>query len=142
MPINFQLEELYIEDKAEREKAKSKEEIDNLIANTKIRLNKLRIILPNIDESEIWNCHYAAYLLQHGEGSADFELAHDYAKKAVDMGSNVTKWLYAATLDRLLISQGKLQKFGTQYQIIGGKKVYAPTDQTVTDAEKKEYGVL
>jgi hypothetical protein len=58
------------------------------------------------------------------------------------MGSRVTKWLYAATLDRLLISHGKLQKFGTQYQIIGGKKVYAPTDKTVTDAEKKEYGVL
>ncbi len=142
MSINLQLEDLYIEDKAEREKAESKEEFDFLIANTKVRLDKLRVILPTLDESEIWNCHYAAYLLQHGDGSADFALAHGYAKKAVDMGSRVTKWLYAATLDRLLISQGKLQKFGTQYQIIGGKKVYAPTDQTATDAEKKEYGVL
>jgi hypothetical protein len=142
MSINLQLEELYIEDKAEREKVESKEEVDILIANTKVRLDKLRAILPTLDESEIWNCHYVAYLLQHGEGSADFALAHEYAKKAVNMGSRVTKWLYAATLDRLLISHGKLQKFGTQYQIIGGKKVYAPTDKTVTDAEKKEYGVL
>lgn len=142
MPINLQLEDLYNEDKAEREKAESKEELEQLAANTKVRLDKLRVILPTLDDSEIWNCHYAAYHLQHGEGSADFALAHEYAKKAVNMGSRVTKWLYAATLDRLLISQGKLQKYGTQYQIIGGKKVYAPTDQTVTDAEKKEYGVL
>lgn len=142
MSINLQLEDLYIEDKAEREKAESKEEVDILIANTKVRLDKLRVILPTLDESEIWNCHYVAYLLQHGEGSADFALAHEYAKKAVNMGSRVTKWLYAATLDRLLISQGKLQKFGTQYQIIGGKKVYAPTDGTIDKSIRSEYGII
>lgn len=142
MTINLQLEDLYNEDKAEREKAVNKEEIEQLTANTNVRLDKLRIILPTLDESEIWNCHYTAYLLQHGEGTADFALAHKYAKKAVDMGSRVTKWLYAATLDRLLISQGKLQKFGTQYQMIDGKKVYAPTDGTVSDAIKKEHGVI
>lgn len=142
MSINLQLEDLYIEDKAEREKAESKEEIDILITNTKVRLDKLRVILPTLDESEIWNCHYAAYLLQHGEGSVDFALAHEYAKKAVNMGSRVTKWLYAATLDRLLISQGKLQKYGTQYQIIGGKKVYAPTDGTIDKSIKSEYGII
>jgi hypothetical protein len=39
MSINLQLEELYIEDKAEREKVESKEEVDILIANTKVRLD-------------------------------------------------------------------------------------------------------
>ncbi len=142
MSINLQLEDLYHKDKAERLKAESKAEITQLVLNTRHRLNKLRDLLPNLDETEIWNCHYVAYLLQHGEGSADFALAHDYAKKAVAMGSQVTKWLYAATLDRLLISQGKLQKYGTQYQLVNGKKIYAPTDNTISDAVKKEYGVL
>lgn len=141
MSINLQLDNLYNEDKVERQNAKTKEEVDRLLYATQIRLKKLREILPTLDESEIWNCHYAAYLLQHGEGTADFALAHEYAKKAVDMGSRVTKWLYAATLDRFLISQGKLQKFGTQYQVIDGKKVYAPTDGTVDESVRFEYGI-
>jgi len=142
MSINLQLEDLYNEDKAERQNAETKEEVDQLLRNTQLRLKKLRVILPTLDESEIWNCHYTAYLLQHGEGTADFALAHDYAKKAVYMGSRVTMWLYAATLDRLLISQGKLQKFGTQYQVIGGKKVYAPTDGTIDESVRAEYGIM
>lgn len=137
MSINVQLEELYHTDREERLKAKSKAEIAQLVLNTRYRLNKLREILPTLDESEIWNCHYAAYLLQHGEGSADFTLAHDYAKKAVAMGSQVTKWLYAATLDRLLISQGKLQKYGTQYQLVNGKKFMPQkTAKSVTPKRK------
>lgn len=133
---------MYNQDKNERIAASSDDQIKNLIVHTQQRLKKLRKILPIIDESEIWNCHYAAYLLQHGESTADFELAHEYAKKAVDMGSRVTKWLFAATLDRLLISQGKLQKFGTQYQMINGEKVYADSDGTVSESEKIEHGVI
>ncbi len=142
MPINLQLEDLYNEDKTERLKADSGEELSLLRKNTHNRLKKLREIIPTLDESEIWNCHYVAYLLQHGESIADYKLAHEYAKKAVALGSRVTKWLYAATLDRLLISQGKLQKYGTQYQMINGEKVYAESDGTISESEKIEHGVI
>lgn len=140
--INILLENLYYEDKNERENATTKEQIETLNISTKHRLKQLSQLIPNIDVSEIWNCHYIAYLLQHGDGPKDFKVAHEYAKKAVDMGSRVTKWLYAATLDRYLISTGKLQRYGTQYRMIDGKKVYGPTDGTITEEEKSEHGVV
>lgn len=139
--INIALENLYFEDKKEREAATTQERIDTLETNTKNRLKQLDQLIPRVDTKEIWNCHYIAYLLQHGNCPEDFRLAHEYAKKAVDMGSCVTKWLYAATLDRYLISIGRLQKYGTQYQIVNGEKIYAPTDGTITETEKIEHGV-
>lgn len=142
MTINLQLADLYNEDKTERLNAESSEDLSVLLVNTRSRLKKLREIIPTLDESEIWNCHYVAYLLQHGESTNDYKLAREYAKKAVALGSRVTKWLYAATLDRLLISQGKLQKYGTQYQMINGEKVYAESDGTISESEKIEHGVI
>lgn len=142
MSICAQLEDLYTEDKAEREQAKTAEQTAQLAAHTRERLAKLHKLLPTLDLTEIWNCHYLSYLLHHSEDPADYVRAHEYAAKAVEMGSNVTKWLYAATLDRMLMSQGKRQKYGTQYTMVDGQKVYAPCDGTVSDAERRECGVI
>lgn len=57
------------------------------------------------------------------------------------MGSNVTKWLYAATLDRYLLSQGKKQKYGTQFIKKGDVWEMAPFDNSITDAERAKYFV-
>lgn len=142
MTINIELKNLYLKDKAERAKIKENTKHSKLLEiHTSERLKKLKQILQTIDKSEIWNCHYIAYLLQHGNSTDDYKLAHDYAKKAVNMGSNVTKWLYAATLDRWLVSQGKKQKFGTQFKNINGKWVLSPIDGSLSDEQRKEYGV-
>lgn len=140
--INTVLEKLYLEDKKERDGELTQSQVGILEKNTSKRLKQVYSLLPNIDESEIWNCHYVAYLLQHGSSSEDLKLAHKYARKAVKMGSRVTKWLYAATKDRYLISTGRSQKYGTQYQIINGKKVYYPSDGTISKSEKLEHGVV
>lgn len=68
-----------------------------------------------------------------------YKLAHDYARKAVKLGSNVTKWLFAASLDRWLVSQGKPQKYGTQFNIKTGE-IY-DYDRSTSDQERSEYGV-
>lgn len=138
--INTELEKLYYEDKNERESNTIQSEKE-LTDNTKKRIETLKKMLPAVDTEEIWNCHYIAYLLHHGDSTEDYKLAHYYAKKAVEMGSSVTKWLYAATLDRLLISQGKPQKYGTQFKLIDSKKVYFPTDGTISEEEKIKHGV-
>ncbi|CAN5221876.1 hypothetical protein BH09PAT2_BH09PAT2_10430 [soil metagenome] len=140
MSIHIELENLYYEDKKERENVKKSEE-SILIVHTKERIGRLKKMIPRIDTSEIWNCHYIAYLFQHGETTEDYRLAHEYAKKAVDMGSNVTEWLYAATLDRYLISQGKLQKFGTQFEQVNGAWQQMPVDTSFTDKERISHGV-
>lgn len=127
MTISTALEDLYFEDKHHRETAKSAKQISQMESDTRKRINVAKNMLASIDETEIWNCHYLAYLLHHSDKPDDYKLAHEYASKAVAMGSRVTKWLFAATLDRWLVSQGKKQKYGTQYQILNGEKVYFPS---------------
>lgn len=142
MAINVELENLYFADKKERDEFNDSDKaIKILEGNGRKRLARVKEILPEIDTNEIWNCHYLALLYQHGETTEDYENAHKYAKKAVGMGSNVTKWLYAATLDRWLVAQGKPQKFGTQFKQVNGEWKLLPVDNTITDEERFKYGV-
>lgn len=144
MPVNKTLEKLYNEDLADRQKS-LKDAIPGKELNRrdKERLIKLRKLLPEIDTSEIWNCHYVAYLFQHGKTSEDYKKAHEYARRAVNLGSSATKWLYAATFDRWLVSQGKPQKFGTQFRLNkkGTWELILPIDKNTTDKERAKFGV-
>ena len=142
MAIHSKLEKLYLNDKKDRQlfnKGKLTER--DLRANDTKRINILEEILPQVDENEIWNCHYICLLLMHSwsDDPLIFKKAHQYAKKAIKLGSSVTKWLYAASLDRWLSSQGKKQKFGTQFNTKTGKIL--PYDKKTSDQERKEYGV-
>ncbi len=73
--------------------------------------------------------------------SCNFELANQLAERAIELGEDDARWLYAATLDRYLTSQGKPQKYGTQYQNVDGKWVLLPVDPATTDEERAEYRV-
>lgn len=142
MTINPQLEQLYLDDKSDRqlfENGKLSEQ--QLKQNDTNRLGTFNAIAPTIDEKEIWNCHYSCLLLMHSWSNdpAVYQKAHQYAKKAVKLGSKVTKWLYAASLDRWLVSQGKPQKFGTQYNL--ATKQIIDYDPTTSDSERSAYGV-
>jgi hypothetical protein len=142
MTINLQLEQLYLDDKSDRQlfdEGKISEK--QLRQNDTYRQEVLNTILPTLDETEIWNCHYACLLLMHSwsDVPATYKLAHDYAQKAIKLGSNVTKWLYAASLDRWLVSQGKKQKFGTQFNTTTG--IICDYDSKTSDQERKDYGV-
>lgn len=142
--INTELEKLYFEDKNDRKLESLNDFIqDEIDERDSMRLKRVYEMIKSkeIDENEIWNCHYVALLLQNGDSSQDFKLAHEYAKKAVDMGSEVTKWLYAATLDRYLLSIGEKQKYGTQFDLSGDEPKLAPYDESTTDEERAKYGV-
>jgi len=142
MAINIQLENMYYEDLEDRVQFDDGTLTEHeLSKRDSIRLETFLKLEPEIDKNEIWNCHYACLLLMHSaEAEPNFyEKAHWYAKKAVDMGSNVTKWLYAASLDRWLVSQGKKQKYGTQYDIKTGRIL--PYDNETTDTERKNFGL-
>jgi hypothetical protein len=142
MTIHFKLEQLYLDDKKDRKLFEADKMSETQLKAHDIQRSKiLEKILPEIDESEIWNCHYACLLLMHSWSNDPkiFKKAHDYAKKAVEMGSTVTKWLYAASLDRWLVSQGKLQKYGTQYDSTTGKIL--PYDIETTEDQRKKYSV-
>jgi len=142
MTIDLQLEQLYLDDKSDRQLFdEGKVSEQQLRQNDAHRQEALNRILPTLVETEIWNCHYACLLLMHSwsDDPATYKLAHDYARKAIKLGSNVTKWLYAASLDRWLVSQGKKQKFGTQFNTATG--IICDYDSNTSDQERGDYGV-
>lgn len=57
----------------------------------------------------------AAFILQHGNSSDDFLLAHHLALVALSLGTDQAKWIAAASLDRFLLSVGRPQIYGTQF---------------------------
>jgi len=87
--------------------------------------------------------YHAAMIFQHGNCPDHFKLANQLADKAVALGSKEAKWLYAATLDRYLMSQGKPQKFGTQFMKPGGTDTWQlyTLDPATTDEERARYNV-
>lgn len=140
MAVSSELRKLYEKDK--RERTDSSINGDVLKQHSEQKIKRAKELIQEIDTNDIWNLHYLAYLLQHGTTIEDYKMAHEFAKKAVKLGSTVSKWLFAATLDRWLVSQGKKQKFGTQFKK-NNKGVWEilPVDGTISNEQRKEYGV-
>ena len=82
----------------------------------------------------------AAFVFQHGNCSNHYLLAHALADQAIQRGDerSVTKFIYAATLDRYLMNTGKLQRYATQYMgdSDGCNMKLSATDPATTDAER------
>ena len=86
--------------------------------------------------------YYAGFILQHSMCNSHIKLANTLAAAAIDRGDENAKWLYAASMDRYLVGEGKPQKYGTQFAMRDGKPVQYPVDPGVTDAERAKYNVL
>lgn len=145
MAINIELEKFYYDDVEERKSVDldNKNKVDAFEERTIDMINKVKelLALETIDLTEIWNLHYLAYILQHSENSSNYKLANKFASEAVRLGSTVSKWIYAATLDRCLIAEGKKQKYGTQYKLENGKWITQPVDEGTTDEERNGFGL-
>ena len=63
---------------------------------------------------------FAAMVFQHGRDPEDYLLAHVLASTAVAKGNRNGLWLGAASLDRYLLSVGKKQIYGTQFDLEKG----------------------
>lgn len=79
---------------------------------------------------------YAAFIFQHGDCPEHYLLANRLAQIAMDSGYADARWIYAATLDRYLMSLGQPQKYGTQKTWIDGKFQLYPVDPATTDEER------
>ena len=78
---------------------------------------------------------HAALILQHSSEADDYLLAHEMSVVAALQGEKDGRWLAAASGDRFLMTIGRKQRFGTQYEPADapGKFRLAPTDTQVTD---------
>jgi hypothetical protein len=91
--------------------------------------------------SEDFYC--AAMIFQHGNGKEDFHKAHELALRAVALRPDYdsARWLVAATLDRELMTEGRPQKYGTQYRKTGGHWELYDFDPSTTDEERAHWRV-
>ena len=84
----------------------------------------------------------AAMVLQHGQTSDDYLLAHEFSVIALAKGEARAKWLAAATEDRFLMQIKRPQRFGTQFYGTPDQRweLYA-TAVGVTDQLRAQLGV-
>ncbi len=120
--ISEVLQSLYKEDVEDRSSKNWDTATDEEILWLKRRDKKRKnadLFLHGLDSiKKALDYHHGAYILQHGETLQDFALAHEFAKKAVDLGDESAKWLFAATLDRYLLLIGKPQNTEHNFRLI------------------------
>lgn len=122
-PISEQIQHIYDSDQSDRKSLKTYLIPTNqklVIKRDSIRLEKVRNIhsdylkqkieLSNQDKFNL------AMILHHGKTTEDLEKAHELASEVAKSDSEIqnAEWLEKATYDRLQLSLGKPQKYGTQ----------------------------
>jgi hypothetical protein len=88
---------------------------------------------------------HAAMIFQHGDRRAHIQRARELALKAVELdpGNGRARWLYAAATDRLLVAEGKRQRYGTQFTHgTDGRMELFPVEPGVPDAERRKWNVM
>ncbi len=105
------------------------------------RRRKLVVILRKKNKFTAEDFYMIAMLYQHGSKIADYKKAMSFARRSMNMGFKKAGWLFAAATDRLLVNQGKRQKFGTQYFKRGRKWYFHLVNPKTTDKERAKYNV-
>lgn len=82
-----------------------------------------------------------AWLLNHGDESAEARLAHDLAREAADRGYAPARWLAAAAYDRWCMYEGRPQRYGTQFVPDGVRYRLWDVEPATTDAERAAWDV-
>jgi hypothetical protein len=140
-----QIEDLYTEDIKNRNHINwdDKNEVERLRQKDKERKQKAKKLIESGNLVSGLDYHHASLIFQHGETTEDYKLAHELAEKAVNLGDETAKWLYAATFDRWLLSSGKPQRYGTQFKQNEKEEweLALPIDSSITDEERAKYNV-
>jgi hypothetical protein len=141
--ISIRVKQLFDEDQARESSAKNGKDWSVIELEDRKRQEEISRYLEKGQINSADDLYHAAMIFQHGNCVEHYRLANQLAEKAVSKGSNDAKWLYAATLDRYLMKQGKPQKFGTQFVKVEpeGKWQLYPVDPATTDEERARYNV-
>ena len=147
--ISKRVSELFEEDQARESLARNGKAWSAIVVDDRKRQAEISAYLQDGKINSADDLYHAAMIFQHGNCVEHYRLANQLAERAVSKGSKEAKWLYAATLDRYLMKQGKPQKFGTQFVkvgpggVVGGVGTWQlyPVDPTTTDEERAQYDV-
>jgi hypothetical protein len=144
--MNEELRSIYVADQADRaEGILEMSVIDRDLA----RRLRVRELLSSEAVRTAADFFHAAMVFQHGPEEEDSRIANDLARKALELGHVgeawwcSAAWLVAASGDRLLMRQGRAQKYGTQFlrRGLGGPLELWEVDPDTTDEERAALNV-
>ncbi|UTH75749.1 hypothetical protein [Chromobacterium sp. IIBBL 290-4] len=147
--ISSPAQTLYQQDQADRKQLKSqpseKQDWPALRARDQQRRETMLQLLREAKLHSSADYFAAAMVFQHGDSADDYRLAFSLATLAqtLDDAKPETRWLTAASWDRLLLKLGKPQWYGTQFERdAAGKLKLSPIDAAaVDDAERARLNV-
>jgi len=152
--MESRIKQLFKEDVLDRKTCKLEDDCSELEKRDKIRAKELRKILKKLkkdgDKLDADTLFYGGFIFHHQGTKRATAQARSLAKRGVKLceGKNKkackqVRWLYAGSTDRLLIQEGKIQKYGTQYRRKkNGKGFYLQSiDPKTTDEERKALNV-
>ncbi|MGH8039006.1 MAG: hypothetical protein ACREPD_14810 [Stenotrophomonas sp.] len=106
-----------------------------------VRLAEAVRALASPNSLSVRDLYYASVILLHGTCAEHYRLARDLAERAMGLGVDEAKSIFANATDRHLLSIDQPQKYGTQYDCNAGDCTLLPYDLKTTDAERIELDV-
>ena len=139
--MHRELQKLFEQDQADRE---GYTQIDytqrqRMFLRARARREQVEDLLATNPLLDAQDYFHAAMIFQRGETPEDFWLAHRLAYRGARQGHTACFCLMAAAYDRVLMSQGLPQKYGTQYVMRDGRRVLYDVDPATTDMERARW---
>ena len=138
---NKELAEIFETDQADRRGGAFANDPQGVMERDRLRRARVEALVEEGRVVSGADYFYAAMVFQHGSSLDSFRKAHEFASRARDLGDGRAAWLAAASLDRWLTTLGRPQRFGTQFQAIGGRWRLLPVDPETTDEERAAWNV-
>lgn len=140
--INREIGIIFTEDQRDRNNIKfNKTHLLLLKKRDRKRKDELERVLRGGIKFTPEDFYMIAMIYQHGSTLNDYREAVSFSRRSMKLGFERAKWLYAASQDRLLVKQGKKQKYGTQYQKRNNVWFLYPVSKLISDKERKKYNV-
>ena len=121
---NLHLEKLFEQDQTDRKFLQESRDEKNMQLVAERDKQRLSQAIELYDEYKAGNwrltsqdAYHLAMLFQHGDTEEDYARAFELATIAAENGHGPSLQLSALAEDRLLVSQGEAQKWGTQYRV-------------------------
>jgi len=138
---NPEIKSIVDADQADRQgnrTARTPEEREASTARDKVRNARMREIVATGEVRTANDFARAGLVLQHSARFAGYRLAHELAVASMLLGDRSGgRWLVAASYDRMLLSVGLDQRFGTQY---GPTGLSAVDEAGICDNERQALG--
>jgi hypothetical protein len=141
--MHRELQMLFEQEQADREDGVQLDAMRQqwMLQRARTRRQRVAELLASHPLLDAYDYFHAAMIFQHGETPEHFFLAHTLAYQGAKRGHAACFCLMAAAYDRVLMSQGRPQKYGTQYIMRHGRRILYDVDPSTTDAQRAEWHV-